>query len=286
MSKEKSIQKKSSHLEVARHDLPMVPQNTDQARVFEEVRASIIVAKQFPRNENRAHTEVINACKRPLLAEQAEYKYPRGGTKVSGPSIRLAEVIARHYGNLQYGIRTLSETAESTMFEAFCWDVENNVRATRIFSQKHGRWTKSGGFEKTNDPRDIYEIVANTATRRLRACILEIVPGELVDAAIQQCNATLKGRSDVPLKDRVKSMVLAFNEMGVSESAIEKRLGHNLSALEEMQLVDLGKIYRSLKDGMSKREDWFELDVIDTNKEVDERFKDVKESGTQEEVQE
>jgi hypothetical protein len=53
-------------------------------------------------------------------------------------------------------------------------------------------------------------------------------------------------------------MINAFSEFGVGKAAIETRLGHNLDATSETELISLRKIYTSLRDGMSKREDWFQ----------------------------
>lgn len=247
----------------------------DQARTIAEVQGAIVVAQRCPRNEERAFREIINACKRARLAEQAVYSYPRGGQQVTGPSIRLAEVVARLWGNLQYGIREIETDGDSTKYEAFCWDVQNNVRASRIFSQKHGRWTRKGGFKKADDPRDTYEIVANSAVRRLRACILEIIPSDIVDEATAQCEQTLAGKSDIPLKDRVRKMVQKFDEQGVTENMLKKHLGHNLDATNEAELVSLQKIYLSLRDGISGRQDWFEMDGEEELVNINKRFKDV-----------
>jgi len=241
--------------------------SADTARVVQEVQGAIIVAQQCPRNEQKAYTEIINACKRPSLSEQAMYSFPRGGKNVTGPSIRLAEVIARHWGNLQYGIREISSQSDETKYEAYCWDVQTNTRASRIFTQKHGRWTRKAGFKSVDDPRDVYEIVASSATRRLRACILEIIPGDIVDEAVTQCQKTLVGRSDTPLKDRVRQMVQKFSDLGVDEEMLFKRLGHKLEVTTEIEIVNLGNIYKSLSDGMSSRDDWFQPSE---NKQVDE----------------
>lgn len=255
--------------------------DADQSRAMHEVQASIIVAQRVPRNENQAFVEVINACKRPSLAETAIYSYPRGGQQVSGPSIRLAEAIARHWRNLQYGIREISSNAQETKYEAFCWDVQTNVRASRVFTQRHVRVAK-GKESKLTDPRDVYEIVANNAARRLRACILEILPSDLVESALKQCQETLKGRSDQPLKDRVRNMVALFNDYAVSEEMLAARLGHKIDACNEQELIALGKIYNSIKDGMSAREDWFKVDVEEKPvSELDARFGDETAQPTQ-----
>jgi len=73
---------------------PSALTSVDQARAIAEVQAAMVVARMNPRDEMRAYQRIVMACKRKSLAEQASYAYPRGGKKITGPSIRLAEVIA------------------------------------------------------------------------------------------------------------------------------------------------------------------------------------------------
>src|SRR5690625_7971994 len=63
------------------------------SREMEEVKGQIFMARQFPRNVFQSEQRILDACKRPSLAETAIYSYPRGGARVEGPSIRLAEVL-------------------------------------------------------------------------------------------------------------------------------------------------------------------------------------------------
>ena len=79
------------------------------SRQAQEVQAAMIVAKRFPRDEVMSHNRILNACKRRSLAERAVYEYPRGGENVTGPSIRLAEVMAQNWGNLDFGITELEQ---------------------------------------------------------------------------------------------------------------------------------------------------------------------------------
>lgn len=86
---------------------PSAMATVEEARAVQEVRAALVIAKRFPRDEVEARGRILEACKRPGLAERAMYSYPRGGTRVTGPSIRLAETLARFWGNLSYGIREI-----------------------------------------------------------------------------------------------------------------------------------------------------------------------------------
>ena len=227
------------------------------SREMEEVKGQIFMAKQFPRNVFQSEQRILDSCKRESLAKVAVYQYPRGGTKVEGPSIRMAEVLAQNWGNLSFGVKELEQREGESVAMAFAWDLETNVRQEKIFTVKHSR--KAGGtIKKLDDPRDIYELVANNGSRRVRACILGIIPGDIVEKAVEQCNDTLKGNSDKPLKERVNGALKAFkNDYRVTQEMIEDRLGYNADAFTEYDIIELLKIYNSLKDGMSKPEDWF-----------------------------
>lgn len=230
---------------------------SSEARAVAEVQAAYVIAKKFPRNQHESYMAIIEACKRPFLAEQAMYAYPRGGTLVKGPSIRLAETLAQCWGNLDCGVREISQSNGVSVAEAYAIDLQTNTRVTKVFHVPHKRDTKKGTTRLT-DARDIYELVANQGSRRLRACILGIIPGDVIEAAVERCATTLAS-SDVPIGEQVKKMVLAFDELGVKVEHLEKRLGHNLDATIPQEIVTLKGIYKSIKDGMATREDFFEI---------------------------
>lgn len=257
-------------------------QGMAMSRQAQEVQAAMVVAKKFPRDENESENRIIKACTRVGLAEQATYEYPRGGTRVTGPSIRLAEALARGWGNIDYGIVELEQKNGKSEMMAYAWDLENNTRVTRIFTVEHTRDTRSGS-KKLTSSRDIYEMTANMGARRVRACILEVIPGDIVDVAIKQCETTLKSNQSQPLEERVENMIETFqNEFGVSKDMLEEKIGCNTSAFSENNLISLKAVYRSLKDGMAGVDDYFgttevEKSPLDKNDE-DDFEKDIKEA--------
>lgn len=230
--------------------------STDAARAIAEVQAALVVARMNPRNEQRSMDRIINACSRPTLANTATYAYARGGTSITGPSIRLAEALAQGWGNIQYGIRELSQTNGVSTVQAFAWDVETNTRREVVFQVALKRDTRKGSYKLT-DGRDIYELVANQGARRLRACILSVIPGDVVEAALAQCALTQKAHVDIS-DESLKSLAEAFAEFGVSKSQIEKRIQRRLDAIMPAQYISLRNIYRSIRDGMSRPEEWFD----------------------------
>lgn len=239
----------------------------EMERAVSETKAAIMLAKQFPRDQADSTNRILMACQRPTLAEKAIYTYPKGGQEITGPSIRLAEAIAQAWGNLQFGIRELDQRDGVSTVEAFAWDVESNTRQTKVFQVSHTRHTKKGDYMIT-DPREIYEMVANQGARRMRNCILGLIPGDVIEAAIEQAEATLEVKTEVT-PERIQKMIDAFAALGVSKEAIRKKIGRNVDAtIPPAVFVSLGKIANSIRDGYSTPAENFDL-VSDVAKPAD-----------------
>ena len=238
---------------------------TDMAasRQMQEVQGQIIMAKKFPRDVIAARNRILTACQRKRLAEQAEYEYTRGDSKVTGVSIRLAEAMAQNWGNMDFGFVELEQRGGESQVMAYAWDLETNTRQTKIFSVPHIRETKKGNYPLTK-PRDIYEQVANQAARRVRACILGIIPGDIVEEAVEQCHKTLVDGEETPLVDLIKGAVrTAEKDYQVPQESLEKYIGCKAEAFSMNDLIRLKKVFNSIKDGMAKREEIFELPGMD-----------------------
>lgn len=231
---------------------------SDQQRAVAEVQAAMMIARMNPRNPIESMDRILNACTRPTLANSAVYTYGRGGSDITGPSIRLAEAMAQSWGNIQYGIRELDQSNSESTVQAFAWDVETNTRREMTFQVPHIRYTRNGS-KKLEDPRDIYELIANNGARRLRACILGVIPGDVTEAAVTQCETTMKANADTS-PEGVKKILEAFESFGVTKEQIEQRIQRRIDSIQPAQVVALKKVYASLRDGMSKVADWFEGD--------------------------
>jgi hypothetical protein len=223
------------------------------------IQSALIIAKQFPRNQNAAFTTIMESCKRISLAEKSLYKYTRGSQLVTGPSIRLAEAIASAWGNINYGFQELEQNDGKSTVEAFCHDLETNTLITRSFVVQHKIDLKGGKDKILTAEREIYEKVANSAQRRVRATILEVIPGDVVEAAVLACQETLKKGGGVPIADRIRKLVFAFKAIGVDQVMIERKLGHGIDLTTEDEIVDLSAIYTSIRDKQANREDFFDF---------------------------
>lgn len=231
------------------------------SRQAQEVQGAIVMAKKFPRDEYDAMERIKRTCQRATLAEQAIYSYPRGGQTVMGPSIRLAEALAQNWGNIDYGVIELEQKNGSSEMMAYAWDLESNTRVTKIFTVEHKRDTRKGTYQLT-DSRDIYEATANFGARRMRACILGVIPGDVVDMAVGECKETVrKGIGKEPINERVTKLINAFKvEFKVTREQIEKYAERNCADFGEDEFINLKGVYKALKDGQAKAEDYFPVE--------------------------
>ena len=228
-------------------------------REVAEVQGAMLIARRFPRDEKLAMDRILQACTRKSLAEEATFQYARGGTDIAAPSIRLAEVLAQNWGNLQCGVKELGRREGYSDVMTYAVDLETGFRDEKTFQVRHWRDTKQGGYQIT-DERDIYELVANMGARRKRACILTVIPGDVVDTALGQIETTLKAKVTID-ESTVKGVIESFEPFGVTREMIEKRIQRRLSVetLSPALYLQLRRIYQSIKDNMSGPADWFEM---------------------------
>ena len=230
-----------------------------ESKELSEIKGKMFLARQFPRDPEMSLQNVLRECGRKDLAEAAQYEFPRGDSVVKGPSIRLVEVLARHWGNIMSGITEVDVQGDTTTIKCFAWDLETNASDEKTFSVKHERSTKKGSYKLT-DERDIYEMVANKGARRKRACLLAVMPGWYVDSALEECDKTLSDsltKSGESLEEIIEKTVNAFAGFGITPEQISTKLNKEIDKLSNNDIVKLRHLYSAIKDGFVKATDAF-----------------------------
>jgi hypothetical protein len=234
----------------------------EQEGAIAEAQGQLILAKRVPRDETAAHAKLMSSCKLPGLASVAFYNVPRAGGSVSGPSIRLAEEIARVYGNFEYGHKELSRTEGKSEVLVYAWDKENNNYSTRQITVMHvldykDKQTRQPMQRPLHDQKDIDDKIANVASKQMRGRILALLPKWMVEDAIQQCRQTLAGNVQEPIESRVRKMSQAFAVFGVTVDMLQNYIGHPLASVTADELVDLIGIHNAIRDGGIKASEFF-----------------------------
>lgn len=236
------------------------PTSVQQQRALGVVQMQMMVAQQFPRDRAYAMQQILEECGRPKLAERAMYRYPRGDTIVSGPSIELLQVVAANWKHLDYGYEVLDRRDDFTWVNCWAWDLQNNVRIARTVEIRH-RLELKDGFRPLKTERDIYEQVANQAQRRTRALLENVIPEQVVEQALLKCQETVAAKCDISA-DGLQKVAAFLSRWGVTVHDIERRFRIKWSAESDpgdlvFVTVQLRGAAASLRDGMATKEDLF-----------------------------
>ena len=86
----------------------------------------------------------------------------------------------------------------------------------------------------------------------IRACILALIPGDVIDAAMHQCDLTLKAQQNgVPIEERRSSMIKAFEEFGITPEQLAAFCQkQSANFIDETDIKKLRRVYTSFKDGL------------------------------------
>jgi len=221
-----------------------------QASAQHEIQSAIVIAKRFPRSEDGAYAQLLRACERPSFAEDAAYSYPRGGTTVSGPSIYLAREFARAWGNIRHGCYVTYDDDELRTIRAWAWDMQTNTRVEAEDSFKKLIYRKGKGWIPP-DERDLRELTNRRAAIAKRNCLLELLPSDMVEDALEQSRKTLADKAAKDPDAARKQIVKAFADLNVPIAELEAHLGHPLAQCSPQELATLRQTYKSIRDGNS-----------------------------------
>jgi len=234
----------------------------ETSRAIAQVQGALTVAQGRPRDEISARIRMQQACQHRVLADQAFYRFPRAGEQITGPSIHLATELARCWGNIDYGVSELNRDDQRGISEmlTYAWDMQNNAKSNTSFIVPHRRETKKGIFDLVG-MRDIYENNSNAGARRLRECILRVLPASFIEEAKEICMETLREGDGTPIEERREKLLKAFADRGVTRKQIEKKIGRAADQLSAYDIGNLRVIFGSLQRGEATATSEFDQDI-------------------------
>lgn len=219
-----------------------------------EIDTQIATAKAFPRSLAKFQQKAMSmATLSEEIAAACTYALPRGGGKLEGPSIRLAEIVAASYTNVQYGGRVIANDGKSITAQGVCIDLENNVKATVEVSRKIT--DKSG---KTYN-QDMQVMTGNAAIAiAVRNAIFKVIPGALVTDIYDKAKEVARGTAETLVSRRDKAIAY-FKSIGVTEKQLCEVL-----EIQKVNDIDLDKLETltgmkaSIKNGEATAQSLFE----------------------------
>lgn len=227
----------------------------EQQRAIAEVQAAVVVSQNCPRDMADAEREMEYVCGRLDMAEQAFYQVTNRGT---GPTVHLMRELARIWGNVDHGVKELhrNDEAGESEIQAFAWDIQKNTRSSRTFIVPHQRMVK-GQRKDLVDLQDIYLNNQNIGARAVRECIGTILPRWFTEKAQNVCHETLKHGEGKPLRDRIESLIGAFDGLGVTVGQLEARIGRQRGQWTPEDVAQLTVAGQSIRRGEAHKDELF-----------------------------
>lgn len=250
--------------------------STQRAAAMEkfEIESAITIAKSMPRDELEAANRLMRSCERPRMAADATYTFPRGSKKISGPSVKIAREAMRIWGNIRIGVDVVREDDTTRLIRGWAWDLETNTKVTaddlieKVIERKRVEDGESVIGERKNSKgetlklirpseRDMRELQNRRGAFLIRNCILSLIPPDVIDSALDQAKQTLHDAAGKNLPEARAKTLQAFTEYGVTQAQLERYIGRVLGQFTPADIVSLRTIYVSIRDGNSKKEEYF-----------------------------
>jgi hypothetical protein len=215
-----------------------------------EVRLAFEMALAYPRNEEEVRGRLMVACNRYTFADKALYKFPRGNSMVIGPSIKLAEEMARAWGHLRWGSSVVADDELTRTVRGWAWDLQANARkeADVIFVKQVQRKQNGQTVWVTPDPRDLLELSNANGSRASRNALLSLFPWDLLEDVKAKCLDTLKAEDKKDPEAARKRLVDAFAAIGVGGKELEAFVDRPLKQLAADDISELRLVYKGIVD--------------------------------------
>ncbi len=258
-----------------------------EAQQRAEYDIQITTAKKYPRDLKRVQNNCIAIVSMDKeTAETCRYALPRGGKKISGPSVHLARILAQQYGNLRVDSRIKQTTDTQIISEAVCFDLETNyackVEVRRSILQNEYKDGKPTG-RKIRMNEDMIVVTGNAANAiAFRNAVYNVIPKGVVnpvyDAAIKMITGDLSDEQKL-ITARKKAIEFFNTEYNITTDQILKTMGlRSENQIKASEIVDLRSMRQAIKDGDSTIEEMFGLNKK-PQKSPEEKKQDLKDKN-------
>jgi len=222
-----------------------------------EIDMQIATARNFPRSVDRAKKGILQlAVLDEETAEECMYALPRGGKKIEGPSVRLAEIIQNQWGNCRVAARVVHVDRIEKYVEAegVFHDLETN---SAVLCRVRRRISDSKG-NIYND--DMITMTGNAACSiAKRNAILGGVPKPVWRGAYEAVVDVVKGDAETIVDTRDKVMQ-RFMKLGVTPDRVFLTLGINgVDDITLEHIVTLKGMASAIKNGEETIDNIFSL---------------------------
>lgn len=210
-----------------------------------EIDTQISTAKAYPRSLKQFFDKALSmATISESVAASCNYAVPRGGKTLSGPSVRLAEIVTACYGNIRSGARVIANDGKTITAQGICHDLETNncvtVEVKRKITDRNGKTFNE----------DMQTVTGNAACAiAFRNAVFKVIPAALVQDVYEQTKSVARGTAET-LPQRRDKAITFLSEKGIKQGQICSALGvKRVEDIDLDKLVDLRGIVSAIQNG-------------------------------------
>ena len=223
-----------------------------------EIDIQISTAKKYPRDVARSINNAIQmVIDDDELALSCTYKLPRGDKPITGPSIRLAEVVASTWGNLRVKNEVAEVHDDYVVSIGYAHDLETNVAfctsVKKSIVDKNGR----------RYSKDMIVVTGNAAGAiACRNALFKVIPKSYVNKIEEAAKKSLAEDKE-KLPQRIEACLGKFRDIGVSENQILEHLKiEDKSSINGRHLGILSGAFASIEDGLLTADEVFKKQEV------------------------
>mgnify|MGYP006921310545 CR=1 FL=1 len=228
---------------------------TNTLAVYQQDKAmvdmQIVTAKRYPRKLTQCiENSIALATMSEETAKSCMYNLMKGGKMIKGPSVVLAKIMAREFGNMRVENRVVGYDKTHVTCEATAFDLEKNYAIRTTI--KKSLLSSSGRVSE-----DMAVIIGNAGNAvALRNAVFAVLPKQVVDKVYEAVREKIAGKlSDenaltaarAKMVEHIKNTYASYN---FTDEEIAKAFGkQSISHLDKENIIDFVGIENAIKSG-------------------------------------
>lgn len=253
--------------------LAVTPPTVIEAITRSQVMTQVDVAKRHPRSVAHFQGQLESlACKTQGIAQSCFYMLPgRGGSNkpISGPSIRMAEIMAASWGNLQVSTMLVDIGDTMVTVRATVWDMQSNVACSEEYI------APIVGKNNRRYSNDMIGTTIRAAMKKaLRNAIFTVVPKAYYEAIKEKIQLTAIGQiKDLGATVRAALKWWLDNHKITEQQILRTLRRENIDQIDASDILALRGFTTAVKEDPDRLHDIFEP-AKDQTDSVLEKIKD------------
>jgi hypothetical protein len=225
---------------------PLVtPPSALEALTRSELDVQITTARRYPRSLAlfkstaasiiRLDQETARSCFYALPRRQRQDDGTAKRVTITGPSVRLAEIVAAAWGNLRAGARVVAETDREVVAQGYAHDLQAN---NAVVMETQRRIVDRDGRRYGDDLLTLTKNAACAIARR--NAVFAVIPRAFITPLVEVAMKVAAGDAKTLTEGRARA-VAAFAERGVPAARVLDKLER--AGIEDVDLEDLALLH-------------------------------------------